>query len=1646
MGTASVQAKKANVTPVGKSLKSKKSALVSHPISTESEDFSGDDSFPVSGEGIDLDWGSIPVDPPESAPRVQAAPEETEEKEIQEKEDKEEVQLKEEAIASAEDEENKIQAKEEDKDLQLKADEEEASPEQEENENIQMKEDASVSDEEEIVQEQENIEEEPIQAKLSIGKPGDKYEQEADRIARKVIQMKAPDRPSVQRQTDSPEEEKIQQKPLSQTISPLVQQCPCDSQPEMPEVQAKGNKARKASASFEKSLSQAKGGGTPLGNETKGFMESHFGSDFSSVRVHTDSNSVQMNKQIGAQAFTHGNNIFYGSGKSPGKNELTAHELTHTIQQNGGAVQPKIDNTEAVKSQPVSEKESQKEGDESSLGWLHTALDIGGFIPGVGALFDLANAGLYAAKGDWANAALSGVAAIPGFGDAAAAVGKGGKLVSKLASKAGKGLSKGNKLAKKGGKFLDRSSDILSKGSDDLGKFSKNWKNKLDTKAGKGASHALGLAVNGPIGSLSKLAGKKAAGLVGKFSKLKKGKKFAEFATEVGVNKGVGLGLEQLAEKTLGEEGKAWGKGAKGLVELKKKKGKKNKVAKSKDKAQLPANGQGEKTGESPQEQPTEAKQALPTDATQPGAENAPEATSNAPQQASEAQFNPGGDRGQKAAPAPVPQTSNETASGGGSVSLSGGGDAQIQEADENAEADAVEQRMAEVAPDNDESDRLSPAEKAVAISALSETPAGGETGGGGGGGGAAIEPKPAPPAPDVSQASPEGAVGTLAGLPPRQVLGGLKGASQAIANTATQEREALANNPPEMETPTGREMSVSEQEVPQGEAPQPVESVPEAADIPAPQPEPTPAPPPAPPLFGAAPAVGGNEEGKVSEADTQNIQASISQLPTTDPNPPNLSAGTPPPLVLEGNANPQRTQEQKAALEQSAADAKVKGQQEIAQPMGENEIYSTVPATILRGEITAGGNSGEIAKGAFEAVNGAAGEMDAASIIAREEKGAEIDAAIAQAQGDISAQREQHDANVAAEKEKSQQEIAQLQQDNAAKQQEERNKAQDEVSQLREEWAQEQDAEIEAAQKEADTLVSDGLQEVDAEKVATENEATTEISKGEEEAEKERQKGEAEAAKEKQKGEEKSSGFFGWAADQVKGAFEGIKNAIKGAIDRARQAMRDAIDRAKTLATEAIERGRQKIVGVIKRVGDAVVAVGDRLLEKFPQTRDKFRNFIQEKVQLAEGVVNQLAENLNQGIQTALNVLGTGLDAALGLMEKGMTMAVDAIGGAVSGALQFAQGYINTVGALAAIIPDIAANPGQWVSNLAAGAKDGVKNHLWGTFQTQVQTWFQGKVQAVIGVAPDMLQALFQGGFDLGKIAGMAWNALKAAIPPLLINLLIEKLVSMIIPAVGAVKTIIESLMAAWGAASQVLAAFNAFLGFLKAVRGGQSGPMFANVLAAAAIAVIDFVSNWLIGRLMKAAKKFAGKLKGIAKGLMKKKDKKKNKKNNKLDKTNKKKGDKDKKDKEETFAEKQKRLDKAVNVGVNLLNRKFSGKKASKMKMKLALFSVKRKYRLKSIDVVKSGNTWQVYGEINPRKKKNTNLRVVGDSSKNEKHGDDGRALSKAEKYITELEEKLETATGKEKTKILNKIKKIKRNAEKKKKGTEHSRGVKR
>ena len=156
-----------------------------------------------------------------------------------------------------------------------------------------------------------------VQPKITIGAPNDKYEQEADRMADAVMNMSAP----------SPNAGSNQ--PLAAAVTPLAATESGSAQT------APEGTASAASSGQESQLKLDGSGGSPLPQDVRSFMEQRFGTDFSHVRVHTDSNAIQMNKQLNSHAFTYGSHIYYGAGKSPGSDRLTAHELTHVIQQTG---------------------------------------------------------------------------------------------------------------------------------------------------------------------------------------------------------------------------------------------------------------------------------------------------------------------------------------------------------------------------------------------------------------------------------------------------------------------------------------------------------------------------------------------------------------------------------------------------------------------------------------------------------------------------------------------------------------------------------------------------------------------------------------------------------------------------------------------------------------------------------------------------------------------------------------------------------------------------------------------------------------------------------------------------------------------------------------------------------------------------------------------------------------------------------------------------------------------------------------------------------------------------------------------------------------------------------------------------------------
>ncbi|NER84309.1 MAG: DUF4157 domain-containing protein [Leptolyngbya sp. SIO1D8] len=169
-----------------------------------------------------------------------------------------------------------------------------------------------------------------VQRKMTLGKAGDAYEDEADYIAKQVVS---------QINTPGFNKDNLEPKYTNQSshIPPLLSIQP---RAVRPKLQMKGNGSNTPlSPAMESAITKARGGGKSLPISLQRKMGAAMGTDFSEVRVHTSSGDDALSHSLNAKAFTTGKHIFFRQGayspNSSGGQRLIAHELTHVRQQGG---------------------------------------------------------------------------------------------------------------------------------------------------------------------------------------------------------------------------------------------------------------------------------------------------------------------------------------------------------------------------------------------------------------------------------------------------------------------------------------------------------------------------------------------------------------------------------------------------------------------------------------------------------------------------------------------------------------------------------------------------------------------------------------------------------------------------------------------------------------------------------------------------------------------------------------------------------------------------------------------------------------------------------------------------------------------------------------------------------------------------------------------------------------------------------------------------------------------------------------------------------------------------------------------------------------------------------------------------------------
>ncbi|UUN25136.1 DUF4157 domain-containing protein [Streptomyces sp. FIT100] len=740
--------------------------------------------------------------------------------------------------------------------------------------------------------------------------------------------------------------------------------------------------------------------------------------------------------------------------------------------------------------------------------------------------------------------------------------------------------------------------------------------------------------------------------------------------------------------------------------------------------------------------------------------------------------------------------------------------------------------------------------------------------GGCGGGGGEAAPEEKQPEPPDVSGQDPKAAVATVGKLAPDQAAAAMPGVDRAADRKVGEEQRRLDAAPPERERPSG--------------APRTQSGPPESAA-------------PAAPVTGKVEKLGPEDQGdkqrakgsekaqgakptdstpppqvpaagkELSAEDAQSVDAAADAVPTVDPELRNKTVGPAPKIRLEGASDPTRTDDQAKALKEKQGDIHRTGREDAAKPMGEDRIFPDAPRERLVGK--AGGRAG--GKGGAAGLSAGSAPKPGVGAVAKQERGAEIQGATGQAQGDLAAKEKEQQQGEQRAKQEKQTEIDREVTRNAEKQTAERGRAAEEAGRERESWREEQDRRIEEADKDSEKEHTAKNKEIVKARDDKDKEVGERKDKDNAQIDTEREKAEKEAEKKKEENKP-SGGFFGWVADKVKSAFNAILDAVTKVFDAARAAVNSIIDTFKEWADKAIDFVRDLAVKAISALADVLIAIGDVLLAAFPELRDRFRKAIEGMRDRAIAAVNALADGLKQAVNALLDALAAGLNALLDVLEAGLKAVIKIYQAVILGAIKFAQAAIEALGKFAALVADIAPDPGGWIGKAGSSAKAGITDHLWGAIKTGVKRWFDTKVEGILGLGKAVINVLVKGCVSVKQIGKMTWDAIIGSLPMMIASIVIEKLVSMIIPAAGAILTIVQGLMAAWQSISSILSAFGKFWAYLKAVKAGPAACLFAEAVAAGIVALLDFIANFLMIRLAGATKGVGKRLKAMAEKIM--------------------------------------------------------------------------------------------------------------------------------------------------------------------------------
>ncbi|AJC56474.1 DUF4157 domain-containing protein [Streptomyces sp. 769] len=755
--------------------------------------------------------------------------------------------------------------------------------------------------------------------------------------------------------------------------------------------------------------------------------------------------------------------------------------------------------------------------------------------------------------------------------------------------------------------------------------------------------------------------------------------------------------------------------------------------------------------------------------------------------------------------------------------------------------------------------------------------------GGGGGGGGSAAVPvkkakKDSGPAPNLSNVSPEAGLSTASKLKPHKALEAMGGVGGSVDRTVGDEHKALAAAPPSMQRPAGAPQTL--QGKPKADAPAQYDQNPaQKSDAPgADKAE----------VSGAKEPEGQIEAEKAEEpggwqtfkmalgfgigwvaeklgfkVDKQELAAKFAGLPTKDEALKKAQAGHAPGVQMQGAAG-EKADEQGGAVDAKGQDTVATGRDDAGRPMGEDQVYPDAPKEQMTAKVP--GAQGGKGGGPQGAANTGAVPPEAASEVAEHDRGPQFQAAFSDGQKDMSKGRQKKDQDFRDSQEKHKKQVDTEVDGNTKSQADERQKAMSEVTDHRSDWRKEQDTELKKLGDKKTERHDKVRKDVKDKEEKTDKDATKEKDDGDKKIQDKNTEAENDAKKKRDDSVNESGNWLSKAFDWIKQKVIEIKNAIVDVIKRAREAVVGFIKHFKETVERWINEARQFIADAIKTLINDLIEFAVAMVRAVIELALRIRKMIAELISAAIALVNKLATMLKKALSDLLDALGKLLSGILNILKQVLDEAIKQVIGAIKAVLDFASKLLSALGDWMLIAVDFLSDPGGWLSGAKNSAVDGAKNHLFREISSAVKQWFKDKIQEIIGVPKAILDKLLNGGFKLDDIVKEAWDAVLPQLPLIIGELVMTKIVAKLIPGAGWVMAAIDAIRTAWGALSAILRALSMVLDWLKAVRAGGAGILFAKAVAAGVVALLETLYQWLLNGIGKYVAKVGQRLKGVA------------------------------------------------------------------------------------------------------------------------------------------------------------------------------------